>query len=60
MSVRNDGKLLIREPFRTEGSGEAGQRRLIGFGCKIAGRIGSSENDGREKFRVSCNAAMVE
>jgi hypothetical protein len=59
MSVRNDGKLLIRESFRTEGSVDAGHCRLIGFGRRMAGRIGSSENDGREKFRANCIDAMV-
>lgn len=60
MSVSNDGKLLIREPLRTERSVEVGHSWLIGFGRKMAGRMGSSDADGREKFRINCNAAMVD
>ena len=56
--VRNDGKLLVREPFRTESAVEGDHCWLMGFGRRIAGRMGSSDSDGRAKPRVNCNAMM--
>lgn len=58
MSVRNDGKLLVRETLRTESAVEGDHCWLMGFGRRIAGRMGSSDSDGRAKPRVNCNAMV--